>query len=87
MKVADTKGDLIAFGRWFIGNVSASSLIYLSFVGPNQAILTPQPDLPLRLMHNQPVVEADRSVYYTFEDPKGYIDFPTFERSTFVKQD
>lgn len=27
MSVADTKGDLIAFGRWFIGNVSVDALL------------------------------------------------------------
>lgn len=44
-----------------------------------------QPDLPLRLMHDYPVVEADRSVYYAYEDPKGYIDFPTYEQSQTVQ--
>lgn len=36
-------------------------------------------------MHNYPIVEADRSVYYAYEDPKGYIDFPTYEHSVAIK--
>lgn len=44
-----------------------------------------QPDLPLRLMHDYPIVDADHSVYYAFEDPKGYIDFPTYEQALKAK--
>ena len=35
-----------------------------------------QPDLPLRLLKNLPLVDADRSTYYAYEEPRGYIDFP-----------
>ncbi|KAI0742949.1 NADH:flavin oxidoreductase/NADH oxidase [Daedaleopsis nitida] len=34
------------------------------------------PDLPLRLLKNIPLMEWDVSTLYLFEDPHGYIDFP-----------
>ncbi|KAI0744498.1 NADH:flavin oxidoreductase/NADH oxidase [Earliella scabrosa] len=34
------------------------------------------PDLPLRLMKNIPLTEWDTEVFYTPEDPHGYIDYP-----------
>ncbi|THG94172.1 hypothetical protein EW026_g7250 [Hermanssonia centrifuga] len=57
IETAETKGDLIAFGRPFIGN----------------------PDLPLRLRKDLPLIVADRNCYYAYEDPHGYIDFPFAE--------
>ena len=38
-----------------------------------------QPDLPRRLRKNLPLTVADRSTYYAYEDPHGYIDFPFAE--------
>ena len=35
-----------------------------------------QPDLPLRLKNNLSLAVADPSTYYTFEEPRGYIDYP-----------
>ncbi|KAI0698174.1 NADH:flavin oxidoreductase/NADH oxidase [Cerioporus squamosus] len=37
------------------------------------------PDLPLRLMKDIPLTEWDRDVFYTPEDPHGYIDYPVSE--------
>ncbi|TFK90894.1 NADH:flavin oxidoreductase/NADH oxidase [Polyporus arcularius HHB13444] len=37
------------------------------------------PDLPLRLMKDIPLAAWDRDVFYTPEDPHGYIDYPTAE--------
>ena len=35
-----------------------------------------QPDLPLRILKNIPLNAGDRTTYYSFEEPKGYIDYP-----------
>ncbi|KAH9854278.1 NADH:flavin oxidoreductase/NADH oxidase [Lenzites betulinus] len=37
------------------------------------------PDLPLRLRKNQPYNTWDRVIYYSAEDPHGYIDYPFAE--------
>ncbi|EMD36580.1 hypothetical protein CERSUDRAFT_106401 [Gelatoporia subvermispora B] len=37
------------------------------------------PDLPRRLRDNIPITKWDRSTFYTFEDPKGYTDYPFAE--------
>ncbi|GJE97323.1 alkene reductase [Phanerochaete sordida] len=34
------------------------------------------PDLPLRWQLNVPAKKGDRSAYYTYESPKGYVDYP-----------
>ncbi|EKM48553.1 uncharacterized protein PHACADRAFT_202675 [Phanerochaete carnosa HHB-10118-sp] len=34
------------------------------------------PDLPVRWQKNIPADKGDRSAYYTFESPQGYIDYP-----------
>ncbi|OSX62193.1 hypothetical protein POSPLADRAFT_1143343 [Postia placenta MAD-698-R-SB12] len=34
------------------------------------------PDLPLRLAKNLPIVKGNRDTYYLVESPKGYIDYP-----------
>ncbi|KAI0633057.1 NADH:flavin oxidoreductase/NADH oxidase [Trametes polyzona] len=39
------------------------------------------PDLPLRLRKNLPLQPWDRAVYYTPEDPHGYIDYPFAEEN------
>lgn len=36
------------------------------------------PDLPERLQHGWPLVEADRAVFYS-AGPEGYVDFPRYE--------
>jgi 2,4-dienoyl-CoA reductase-like NADH-dependent reductase (Old Yellow Enzyme family) len=40
------------------------------------------PDLVARLKNNWPVVEADRSTYYTRNGEIGYIHFPRFSPGT-----
>ncbi|KAI0633094.1 NADH:flavin oxidoreductase/NADH oxidase [Trametes polyzona] len=39
------------------------------------------PDLPLRLRKNLPLNRWDRTVYHTYEDPHGYIDYPFAEEN------
>ncbi|CDO77494.1 hypothetical protein BN946_scf184902.g28 [Trametes cinnabarina] len=46
----------------------------IAFGRPFPATL--QPDLPLRLLENIPLTPWDREVFYTPEDPSGYIDYP-----------
>lgn len=70
MKTADKTGDLIAFGRLFISNVSVL-LFRVSFL----TFLT-QPDLPLRLQKGVDLTKPDRSSFYIRESPKGYVDYP-----------
>ncbi|PSS29796.1 hypothetical protein PHLCEN_2v2944 [Hermanssonia centrifuga] len=36
----------------------------------------PNPDLPFRLEKDIPLTISDRSSYYTWESPVGYIDYP-----------
>lgn len=75
--VAEKKGDLIAFGRSFIGNVSTSHCaerIVMLTMNP----CAYQPDLPVRLLKDIPLSKPDRSTYYT-PGPVGYIDYPTAE--------
>ena len=75
MEVADTKGDLIAFGRFFIANVSFPSMSTLCNVTySNSALL--QPDLPRRLKEDIPLNKYDRSTFYSFETAEGYTDYP-----------
>lgn len=35
-----------------------------------------QPDLPLRLKKNIPLVKYDRSLFYNAREARGYIDYP-----------
>jgi N-ethylmaleimide reductase len=44
------------------------------------------PDLADRLKHGWPLVEADRSTYYTRRGELGYTDFPTFSDSSAVRR-
>ncbi|KAI0772353.1 NADH:flavin oxidoreductase/NADH oxidase [Trametes elegans] len=39
------------------------------------------PDLPLRLRKDQPLIHWDRALYYNAEDPHGYIDYPFAEEN------
>ncbi|PSR83728.1 hypothetical protein PHLCEN_2v5627 [Hermanssonia centrifuga] len=60
---AEKKGDLIAFGRSYIGNLTND----------------PQPDLPLRLQKNIALTKGNRETYYTPESAVGYTDYPFAE--------
>jgi N-ethylmaleimide reductase len=40
------------------------------------------PDLVARFANDWPIVEADRSTYYTRNGEKGFTDFPTYDRLT-----
>lgn len=75
--------DIIAFGRMFIANVSCKFLPE-SYGGGyhrvNDAFCCDfQPDLPCRIKEGVPLNEYDRSTFYTFESPVGYIDYPFAE--------
>ena len=74
IRTADEKGDVIAFGRFFISNVRRSSL-----GGAEGADILRQPDLPKRLQKDIPLTIGDRSKYYLPESPLGYIDYPFAE--------
>lgn len=73
--------ELVSFARSFIANVSA----FLPFTDKNisagftHVSSTSQPDLPYRLLHNLPIIKADREVYYTVGTPEGYTDYPYVE--------
>lgn len=41
-----------------------------------------QPDIPARFRKNFPLVHYNRSTFYTFEDPVGYIDYTPYEEQT-----
>lgn len=71
LAVAETKGDLVAFGRYFISNVrqGAEDTMYTI------ADISPQPDLPLRLKKDLPLTKYDRSHFYTAESEEGYSDY------------
>ena len=40
-----------------------------------------QPDLPLRLLKNQPLAPWERAKYQLHESPVGYIDYPFAEEN------
>ena len=40
-----------------------------------------QPDLPLRLLKNQPLAPWERAKYQNHESPDGYIDYPFAEEN------
>jgi NADPH2 dehydrogenase len=72
---AQEKGDLIAFARPYIANVSR--------LHSHERERTPsdklfQPDLPYRLIHDIALTVGDRALYYVLGsvDPKGYTDYP-----------
>ncbi|PPQ78462.1 hypothetical protein CVT25_011857 [Psilocybe cyanescens] len=89
IRVAERKGDLIAYGRLFISNVSPSLPVYSTLflrLSTDQPLYD-QPDLPYRLRKGLPVEKGDRSTYYSRgkADPKGYTDYPfseQFDRET-----
>ena len=72
LSVAENKGDIIAFSRAFIANVS---YLCMSLIVVNRLL---QPDLPFRLQHNIALNIGDRSTYYVpgGTEPEGYTDYP-----------
>ncbi|OJT04885.1 hypothetical protein TRAPUB_4357 [Trametes pubescens] len=79
---AEETGELIAFGRRFLANVRHRSTS-LSRGQCSRFFCTGclKPDLPIRLRENLPLQGWSRDVYFTAEDPHGYIDYPTYEES------
>ena len=79
MRVAQRKGDLIAYGRLFISNVSffSSLCVTLALIVYLQLMIgfAFQPELPYRLEKGLKVDKGDRSTYYSRADPKGYTDY------------
>ena len=76
LKISEEKGDLIAFGRPFISNVSGSCSLCVSTLTSGVLPNYSQPDLPIRILKGIPLTRGDRTSYYAKEDPKGYIDYP-----------
>jgi NADPH2 dehydrogenase len=68
---ADSMGNLVAFGRLFIANVSAPM-----HPRPFTMLTSLQPDLPLRLKEDIPLTKPIRDLFYAPLEPKGYIDYP-----------
>ena len=74
LTTAEEKGDLIAYGRLFLTNVSPR---YPST--GSRLTQTFKPDLPYRLEHSVELApKADMSIYFSPNDPspKNYTDFP-----------
>lgn len=70
---AENKGDLIAFGRLYIPNVSTHSVHNCPVL--NEFPLELQPDLPMRIKKGLALTPYDRKTFYLRKDPKGYIDY------------
>lgn len=75
LDVAEQTGQLIAFGRPFISNVSSSTQATVSSLTIASAKHA-QPDLPLRLRQDIRLADWDPETFDTPEDPHGYIDYP-----------
>jgi NADPH2 dehydrogenase len=76
LTTAEEKGDLIAYGRLFLTNVS---LLYASTRYRRRLTETLKPDLPYRLEQGVELApKADMSIYFSPNDPspKNYTDFP-----------
>ena len=74
---ADTKCDLIAFGRYYISNVCRLD-------GRRTCLLTDvrnQPDLVTRLQRDIPLAPYNYSTFYTPESPEGYIDYLFYDEA------
>ena len=67
-------GGLVAFGRWYISNVSTFDS---AFRRPFTSFS--QPDLPERIKRGAELIPYDRKSFYIPESPKGYIDYPFLE--------
>jgi NADPH2 dehydrogenase len=75
LEVADNKNDIIAFGRHFISNVSRLDKFPR---GLGFTLVSFQPDLPHRLLHDIALTEYDRKRFYGPNnlDSKGFTDYP-----------
>lgn len=74
LRDAREKGEVVAFGKWFISNVR----LYYLCLGDTliEFLCVVQPDLPRRLRENLPLNAYDASTFYGVLNPKGYIDYP-----------
>lgn len=81
IKDADERGELIAFGRYYISNVRFSRVIVCLFFCAKSTLIHDQPDLPIRLQKNIPLTPYSREVFYTAESPVGYIDYLPIDAS------
>jgi len=81
---ADTTGDLVAFGRYFISNVSPGPLSCTAYNLPNDFYL--QPDLVYKLKNNVPLTQYNRSTFYLPGETAstGYTDYPFHEAEEVV---
>jgi len=71
---AEKKGErlVIAFGRYFISNVSSCRSSCL----PRYRHVLLQHDLPARVINGIPLAKYDRPTFYKRNSPDGYIDYP-----------
>ena len=77
LAAAEEKGDLIAFSRLYIANVS--SFFDDHYPPRDFDWLYPwQPDLPYRLLHGIALTVGNRALYFApgSVDPSGYTDYP-----------
>ncbi|KAF8520636.1 putative NADPH2 dehydrogenase chain OYE2 [Hysterangium stoloniferum] len=66
-EMAANKGDIVAFGRYFISNHILTS-------GPYNSLT-----LPVRLQKNTPLTPYNSNTFYLKMSPVGYIDYPFAE--------
>lgn len=75
-RAEELDNTLVAFGRYFISNVSGEK----GGVGSRSWLLTfaAQPDLPYRIKNGIEFTPYDRKTFYLRgpNEPKGYIDYP-----------
>jgi len=74
LATADKHGDLVAFGRHFISNVSP--LLVLRLRRCAHIIRISQPDLPVRIQNGIPFTPYDRAMFYNAGTAVGYTDYP-----------
>ena len=74
LAAAEEHGDLVAFGRYFISNVSA--LLVSRLRRCTQVIRISQPDLPVRIQKGIPFTPYNRDTFYAAGTAVGYTDYP-----------
>ncbi|KZT25907.1 FMN-linked oxidoreductase [Neolentinus lepideus HHB14362 ss-1] len=72
---------LIAWGRYWISNVSSGVGVAGERWWGADVLLGLQPDLPYRLLKDIPLTPYSRDLFYNTESPHGYIDYPFAEES------
>ena len=86
MKKAEETGQLIAYGRSFLANVSYLGIVRHSFFLLTFDALDEQPDLPFRLRENIPLNTPEPESFYSKESADGYITYPFSEKFKKTKE-